>query len=560
MQWPPNYTLEFKRRAKLIYHLRSNPLHVHAANSFYETNCKRFINDWGVTYDPRNIGHPTLPTILPFITFPRQDDMIDFLLECIDKQADGLEEKSRDMGATWIAVWVSIWLWKYKTGAAIGWGSRKQELVDRLGDPGSIFEKIRMGLRYLPKQLHPEGFNAKDHMSYMKIINPQNGSSITGEVGDNIGRGGRTSIYFKDESAHYEHPELVEAALGDNTNVQIDISSVHGLGTVFQRKREAGIEWSRGQSVVKGKTNVFVADWSDHPAKTKEWYEQRKAKATSEGLLHIFAQEVDRDYAASVIGVVIPAEYVSAAIDAHIKLDYLGDWGAGMYGAALDVADGGMDRNALAIRKGPVVRSVAEWGERDTGVTTRNVVANLRDLTPIELQYDCIGVGSGVKAEFNRLKDEDLLPDGIQLVAWNAGAEVLYKERLVIPKDPDQEEDEYNTSIKNKDFYANLKAQGWWMLRQRFEKTYRAIMEGEAFEVDELISLPSDLPLLRSLQKELSQPTAGPGARLKMTINKMPEGTKSPNLGDAVMMAFWPIPQINMGRASFGVYSIGGRT
>jgi hypothetical protein len=50
------------------------------------------------------------------------------------------------------------------------------------------------------------------------------------EAGDNIGRGGRTLVYFKDESAHYEHPDLIEAALGDNTNVQIDISSVNGLG------------------------------------------------------------------------------------------------------------------------------------------------------------------------------------------------------------------------------------------------------------------------------------------------------------------------------------------
>ena len=27
-----------------------------------------------------------------------------------------------------------------------------------------------------------------------------------------IGRGGRKLIYFKDESAHYEHPEMIEAA------------------------------------------------------------------------------------------------------------------------------------------------------------------------------------------------------------------------------------------------------------------------------------------------------------------------------------------------------------
>jgi hypothetical protein len=69
------------------------------------------------------------------------------------------------------------------------------------------------------------------HKLYVHHTNPA--FSAGGEAGDNIGRGGRTLVYFKDESAHYEHPDLIEAALGDNTNVQIDISSVNGLGNVL---------------------------------------------------------------------------------------------------------------------------------------------------------------------------------------------------------------------------------------------------------------------------------------------------------------------------------------
>ena len=55
------------------------------------------------------------------------------------------------------------------------------------------------------------------------------------------GRGGRSLIYFKDESAWYVHPEMIEAALSGNARVQIDMSSVHGIGTVFDRKIEAGV-------------------------------------------------------------------------------------------------------------------------------------------------------------------------------------------------------------------------------------------------------------------------------------------------------------------------------
>lgn len=290
-------------------------------------------------------------------------------------------------------------------------------------------------------------------------------------------------------------------------------------------------------------------DWRDHPAKNQAWYEVRKQKAMEEGLLHVFAQEVDRDYAASVEGVVIPYEWVQAAVDAHLKLDYLEGWDEGMYGAGLDVADEGLDRNALVVRRGPIITGLWEWGERDTGVTARRVVGHITELTPIEVQYDCIGVGSGVKAEINRLNDDDLLPKDMTFAPWNAGSRVLNPMGRVNEGDL--------KSPRNKDFYKNLKAQGWWMLGRRFERTFKAVIQGDAFDPDDMISIPSDLPLLRSLMKELSQPTIGRDTSLKLIVNKTPDGTKSPNLGDAVMMAFWPLPSEPRGVAVFQTYSRG---
>ena len=85
-----------------------------------------------------------------------------------------------------------------------------------------------------------------------------------------------------------------------------------------------------------------------------------------EGLEHVFRQEVDRNYAAAVEGIVIPAEFVKSAIDAHIKLDFTEHADDDCY-AGLDVADGGGDRNALAIREGAVLKYIEQWGVRDTG-------------------------------------------------------------------------------------------------------------------------------------------------------------------------------------------------
>jgi phage terminase large subunit len=504
--------------------LISSPAHIVGAIEYYRTRPVEFIEDWCQTFDPRNAGTDK-PTRLPLILFPRQRDFIEFLHECVKGETGGLVEKSRDMGATWLAVSFSVWLFLFVPGATVGWGSRKEALVDRIGDMSSIFEKIRSQLRSIPRQFWPVKFT-EDNMSFMRIF-AASGESITGESGDDIGRGGRTLVYFKDESAHYEHPEAIEAALSDNTRVQIDISSVNGLGNVFHRKREAGTEWQPGTAALRGKTNVFVMDWSDHPEKTRAWYNEREARAIDDGLLHVFRQEVDRNYAASVEGVVIPADWVRSAIDAHVTLGFR-EYKTDENIAGLDVADGGGDRNAFGRRRGVVLRHLEEWGERDTGVTARRAVAAATPLPGqrVSVQYDSIGVGSGVKAEINRLADDGLLPE----------AAVLHPDWRVEP-------DDCETPL-NKDFYTNLKAQAWWQLRRRFEKTHRCVSDltGQTrYDQDELISLPSDLPLLRTLQKELSQPTASKGTRMRMVIDKQPEGTRSPNLADAVVMAYWPV-------------------
>ena len=506
------------------------------AREYYRTQPKEFIDHWAVTYDPRNAGGD-VPATLPFILFNRQKNLVDFLMACLEGNEAGLVEKCRDMGATWVCAAFSVWLWLYWPGVSVGWGSRKETLVDKLGDPDSIFEKMRIIVRGLPRELLPVGLT-KDHMTHMKLINPESGSSITGEAGDSIGRGGRKRIYFKDESAHYERPESIEASLGDNTNVQIDISSVNGLGNVFHRKREGGTEWTPGAPVVSGSANVFIMDWRDHPAKNQDWFDARKRSAESSGLTHIFEQEVNRNYAASVTGVIIPFEWVRSAIDAHVTLGFT-DLGGSTGG--LDVADSETgDRNALAVRKGVILKHVEDWYERDTGNTTRRAVGGCNGMGQVSLQYDCIGVGSGVKAEANRLIDEGIMPSGISFVAWNAGAGCLNPDDPVNPDDLFDNGDQ--NPILNKDFYSNLKAQGWWQLRLRFERTWRAINDPTFNWIpDDLISISSEIPQIRQLEKELSQATYGQGTRLRMVVNKTPEGTRSPNLADAVVMAFWPV-------------------
>ena len=529
-EWNPNYVAIFQWRQRQINKLKSNPDLIAGAFEYYRSNPIDFINHWVDTYDPRNAGTNT-PTHLPLVMFQRQEDLVSFLLEMIRGQQDGLIEKARDMGATWVCCAFSVWLWIYWDGASVGWGSRKEHYVDKIGDPDSIFEKIRMIIKRLPAFFLPEGYNAKEHLAFMRIVNPKTDATITGEAGNNIGRGGRKLIYFKDESAHYTHPEEIEAAIADNTRVAIDISSVNGIGNVFHRKREAGIEWDGGEASRDG-VNVFIMDWRDHPHKTQEWYDQRKAKAIASGLEHKFAQEVDRSYSASVEGVIIKAEWVEAAIDAHIALG-LDD--SGMWHGALDVADEGLDRNAQVMRKGIVCKSITEWGNRDTGETARKSIELCKGLGKMTMEYDSIGVGAGVKSEINRLKrDEAEAMKGVlaTYVPWDASAAPLNKNKRM------NEDDEESPIIG--DFFHNFKAQAWWNVARRFENTYKMRKGLAKYSKDELISIDSTIDNLQTLKKELSQPTSSLSSSLKMLVNKKPKGTKSPNLADSFVMCYMP--------------------
>lgn len=533
-QWPPDYRGVYAWRIQTLKMLRANPTMLESAKKHYKEHPGDFIQDWMDTYNPRK-GKVKW---MPFIFFKRQEEFIQFLEDLRRDNENGLVEKCRDIGATWLCCAYSVWCWLFIDDDATGWGSRKQELVDKIGDADSIFEKIRLLIRRLPDIWLPEGYKPRDHATYMKMINPANGAIIAGESGDNIGRGGRKTRFFKDESAHYERPEKIEAALGDNTDVQIDLSSVNGLGNVFHRRREGGTLWTPGSPIDPGQVRVFIFDWRDHPEKTQEWYDTRKARAEREGMQHVFAQEVDRNYSAAVQNTIISYEWLTACVDAHLNIPYLRVPPPDLWGAGLDVADEGADRNALAIRQWIILRACAEWGERDPGVVTRRTITALRErgLRGIDVEYDSIGVGATVKAEYNRLVDEGALSRAeFNFKPWNAGAGVVNPFYRIIPDD--------DQSALNKDFFGNMKAQAWWSMRTRVYKTWRAIKFGDVYPADELVSFDSDMPLLMQLLKELAQPTEGKSSGLRMIIEKKPNGTRSPNLADACIMAYFPAPE-----------------
>lgn len=491
----PDYLPIFQKRFEVIHRLRGNPALLQAFKLHYKNNPVDFINDWGLTYDPRK-----KPALMPFILFDKQKEFILWLKDRYEIKEDGLAEKSRDMGFTWLASAFSVWLWLFHEGSKIGWGSRKEQLVDRLGDPDSIFEKIRMFIRYLPKEFQPAGYDENKHSNYLKIINPENGSVIAGEAGDNIGRGGRSSIYFKDESAFYERPEKIEAALSQNSDVKIDISTPNGNGNPFYQKR------------FSGKIPVFTMSWRDDPRKDDEWY--KKQCDTLDPVT--VAQEIDIDYSASIENVCIPAVWVSAAINFDLPKE-------GMKFAGYDVADEGGDFFALVKRHGNFVYHVEKWKEGTTTQSTRKVYNScLADNVDV-INYDSIGVGAGAKGEFAELNTNVRFSiNGIN--SGDSAGMGMYRD----------------TGRTIEDMFLNLRARLWWDMRLRFKRTFEVKNGLEHHPPEDLISIPNDGELIA----ELSQPKYLFAENGKIQIEKKSDmkkrGIKSPNKADALMLAFAP--------------------
>ncbi|WP_410566881.1 terminase [Acinetobacter sp. H1(2024)] len=527
----PEVIAEMSRRYYYKAVIEQNELSIQAEIYKCSKDPVHWFNHWIWTYDPRGMAFG-LPANIPFVLRPKQVELVAWLVERESTQTHGLIEKSRDEGMSYVVLGFFLHRWLFVEGFAGGVGSRKEELVDKKGDPKTLFHKFRDMFSKMPDWLKPKGFVEKVHDNYMRIINPDNGATITGEAGDNIGRGGRTTMYFLDEWAFVERQEAVDAAISQNTNVHIKGSTPNGIGDRFHQDR------------FSGRYSVFTMPWRDNPDKNwtvtyngkviYPWYE--KQLATLDDV--VLAQEVDINYAASVEGVLIPSAWVQASLDAHKKLhiEPTGDRIGG-----LDVADGGKDKNSLAARHGVVMNYLATWSGKGDDIfgTTQKAMDYCAEKSIDTLFYDADGLGAGVKGDARVINEKRR-----ELGLFEVNVESFRGSGSVHDPDGEMVEDRHN-----KDFFANLKAQSWWSLRLRFQETFRAL-EGRDYDPDMIISLSTeeiDAKELALLTTELSQPTYTKNGVGKILVNKQPDGTASPNRGDAVMICFNPkIAELNV--------------
>src|SRR6185312_4605348 len=371
------------------------------------------------------------------------------------------------------------------------------------------------------------GWHPKRNSQHMVLTFPWTESSITGEAGDNIGRGGRTAIYGIDESAHVERPKLIDASLSATTDCRVDISSVNGTANSFAER-------AFNPAIPK-----FTFHWRDDPRKDQAWYDRKCAELDPV----VVAQEIDISYTASVEGIIIPQTHVQAALDADILL---GLTPSGARTGAMDVADQGKDKCAYASKHGFLLEDVRSWRgigmingrEWEIADSVVKAFGYADEWKHTAFVYDADGLGATVRGDAREVNDARAKENirRVLVTPFRGSGAVLNPEKA-FP----------GTERKAIDYFENFKAQAWWWLRILFRNTYRAVQHFKEhgtlppdFDESEIIVIRDGTPEVRRLCMELSQPVWIQSKTGKVCVDKTPDDVSSPNLADAVMMAFAP--------------------
>ncbi len=242
--------------------------------------CRRDILFWFDhfcwTFDPR-LSQPHQP----FVLYPYQRQVVLDLQNALEQKHDVLIEKSRDMGISWVILLLFQYYWLFRDGANFHLGSRKEDAVDRKGDISTLFEKLRYNLDWLPAWMKPPGYQGKLHDNLLRLINPANGNSMTGESSnENFGRGGRYRAVLFDEFPFWPGQDAAFASAGQSTPCRIIVGTPYGKNNRFAELR------------FSGQIEVVNIHWSQHPHKDSQWYDTQKTRMSEDEL----ARELDINY------------------------------------------------------------------------------------------------------------------------------------------------------------------------------------------------------------------------------------------------------------------------
>lgn len=329
---------------------------------------------------------------------------------------------------------------------------------------------------------------------------------------------------------------LIPTLRKDGSEIWVSFNPESPLDDTYQRFVTA----CKYPSMMDGRTYCVSKEinYQDNPRFPAELQTDMELMKGEDYELYLHVYE-GRPIANSALSIIKPA-WIEAAIDAHEKL---GITRTGNRVCGLDPADEGEDFNAKGYRDGQIVYLLEEWRDRDPVAVGQRVYGDCIADGVQDVLYDNIGVGAGVKGKFREIDT--------QLRAEGRAGEIVRFHEFTASESPCNPDDEYMPGRTNSQHFANLKAQGWWALRDRFHNTYKALVEGKEVDMEQVISIDSseiDDITLTKLKGELAAPNREYlNGKLKVESKKTlaKRGIPSHNLADCLVHAF--SPQLNTG-------------
>lgn len=299
-----------------------------------------FMVMFGVLYEPRATVDITLledgsedsvdrpPGWYPWVPFAFQVDIIRWFEEIMSTtydplgRGDGILEKSREMGVSWLFCLLAAHGWLFLDDQTILLLSSKAELVDNRGDPKSLFYKIRAlvgiydkvrreahapgtiwdGLRTrLPSWMTPPVVQ-REHDFLMKLVHPAKNNTIVGETTTSTtGTAARATWTGGDEAAKNKELKSIHGGLAAVTFHRFWWSSawMEDGPDFYQLARAAETAQAKGTPG----PSYFRTDWWLHPLRNEQWLESERARSTDP---YDFMREYEINYHAAQGGEVYP--------------------------------------------------------------------------------------------------------------------------------------------------------------------------------------------------------------------------------------------------------------
>ena len=241
-------------------------------------------------------------------------------------------------------------------------------------------------------------------------------------------------------------------------------------------------------------------------------------KYEPERYAHIWLGETDDEGEARLV---LPFSLIEQCVDAHKRLGIRREDIDGRLDAGLDVADTGADRNALVMRRGPLVEHIEMWSAQTLGQTTRRADMQCRARGVRRLFYDAGGIGGGIRSHLHDMGERPYFADP-----------VLFGDAVTGP------DYEYSYEVSNRQFFARRSSQLAWALRLRAQRTQQLILEESGVRPLDCLFIDGNLSGMNEYLTQLAQPIWDENPTGKLIIDKAPEEAKSPDLYDATALAF----------------------